>query len=367
MIMLYTALLVLFSLWLILNLLFMPRPSLRPETAVRETVTVLVPLRNEEKNAEALIRNLKKLKSARVRFLFLDDSSEDATLSLLRTHTADWKEAAVLNGRPLPPGWTGKNFACHQLAEKAETDYLCFIDADVRLAPEAIAVFQETARSRRAKMLTGFPKFPVSGILASLLVPMQHFVIALHLPLLPANYTTRPIFTAAHGAFIFAERAAYQQIGGHASVKGAIVDDVALARQFKSHGHRSPLMNITEYVTCYMYETSRDVWEGFGKNIFPGIGRSYFLAALLTIFYTIFFILPLPLFIYGAVTSSWIFCLPFLFIIFIKWYVDIRFRQKKWLCLFMPFSAISLIAVLFYSIYLTVRQKGYTWKGRTYQ
>lgn len=367
MIILYSALLLCFSLWLIFNLLFMPRPSGFTNTKAAGTVSVLVPMRNEEKNAEALLHNLKQINAPHVRFLFLDDSSEDSTLSILRKKTAEWKEADVLTGRPLPAGWTGKNYACHQLAEKADTDFLCFIDADVRVTPDTINVFQETAHSRQAKLLTGFPKFPVSGALAALLVPMQHFVIALHLPLLPANYTSRPIFTAAHGAFIFVERQAYERAGGHASVKDAIVDDVALTRLFKANGFRSLLLNITEHVTCYMYESNRDVWRGFGKNIFPGIGRSFLLAVLLTLFYTVFFIVPLPLFIYGAAAASWLFCLPYLLIVFMKLYTDIVFRQKKWLCLFMPFSAAALLAVLFYSIYLTVRQKGYTWKGRTYQ
>ncbi|WP_374561848.1 glycosyltransferase family 2 protein [Sinobaca sp. H24] len=116
----------------------------------------------KEKNAEALLHNLKQINAPHVRFLFLDDSSEDSTLSILRKKTAEWKEADVLTGRPLPAGWTGKNYACHQLAEKADTDFLCFIDADVRVTPDTINVFQETAHSRQAKLLTGFPKFPVS-------------------------------------------------------------------------------------------------------------------------------------------------------------------------------------------------------------
>ena len=107
--------------------------SLKPNGAsVNYDFEILVPLRNEENNVIDLIHSLK---SQGGRILVLDDNSTDQTRDLLREFGT---EITVLEGKELPNGWLGKNFACHQLAVNSNSKYLVFIDADVRLKVGAI-------------------------------------------------------------------------------------------------------------------------------------------------------------------------------------------------------------------------------------
>lgn len=369
MILIYISTLVLFLLWTIINSLFMPR--LKKTGDENGLVSILVPLRDEERNVKDLVTSLQKLTYPHFEVLFLDDHSSDQTLHLLRKYTKNDSRFTIFEGNELPEGWTGKVYACHQLSEHARGEYLMFNDADLRLSPDTIQTSVALMQKKRASMLTGFPAFPVSLFLEKLLVPLQHFVVFFHLPLAPANYSTLPAFTAAHGAFMIVHKDAYEQVGGHASIRETLLDDIDLAKAFKREGKHVLLANITKMVTCFMYQTNREVWNGFTKNLFPGLGRSRFLIAFLFLFYGCFYIGPLVLILiglYASFTGSFQFTLfvPYLLIVFQKAWVDLRTEQRIILSLLMPFSALAFMVLLIHSMRKGLKQKGYVWKGRTY-
>ncbi|WP_165995650.1 glycosyltransferase family 2 protein [Bacillus sp. Cs-700] len=369
MILIYTCILGVFLLWTIINSLFMPR--LKGTGDENGLVSILVPLRDEERNVSELVQSLKKLTYQNIEFLLLDDHSTDQTLDLLFKYTKNDQRFTIVQGKELPEGWTGKVYACHQLSEHAKGDYLLFHDADLRLSPSAIQAALSLMKKRKASMLTGFPAFPVSLFLEKLLVPLQHFVVHFHLPIGPANGTTLPSFTAAHGAFIMVHQEAYKQVGGHASIQETLLDDIDLAKAFKKKGHKVLLANITNMVTCYMYQTNREVWEGFTKNLFPGLGRSRFLIMMLFIFYGLFYVGPLVLLsigLYTFMTDSLQLTLfiPYVLIVLQKLWIDGRTNQKMTLAFLMPLSAIAFMTLLIHSMRTGLKQKGYVWKGRTY-
>ncbi len=349
-------------------------PSLRNEKATRgkeELVSVLIPLRNEEENVVDLITNLKALSYPNIEVLVLNDNSEDHTLPLLTKHTKRDDRFTILEGEELPPSWNGKVFACHQLSERAKGSYLLFIDADMRLHKDTIQASLEMLRRTKASMLSGFPAFPVSLLLEKLLVPLQHFVVNFHLPLLPANHTTRPAFTAAHGAFILVDHKAYKRVGGHRSIQNSLIDDVHLSRTFKVNGYRSILANVTKFTTCYMYRSNKDVWEGFTKNLFPGLGRSRLLVSILFLFYGCFYFLPAVLLIIGVVSYTigepmYSLFIPYILITLQKAWVDWKTNQSILLSFMMPISSLAFMCLLINSMMKGIKQKGYVWKGRTY-
>jgi cellulose synthase/poly-beta-1,6-N-acetylglucosamine synthase-like glycosyltransferase len=369
MILIYTCILGVFLLWTIINSLFMPRLKMTGDE--NGLVSILVPLRDEERNVSELVQSLKKLTYRNIEVLLLDDHSTDQTLNLLFKHTKNDQRFTIIQGKDLPEGWTGKVYACHQLSERARGDYLLFNDADLRLSPDAIQAALFLMKKHKASMLTGFPAFPVSLFLEKLLVPLQHFVVHFHLPIAPANGTTLPSFTAAHGAFIMVHKEAYKQVGGHASIQETLLDDIDLAKAFKKKGRKVLLANITNMVTCYMYQTNREVWEGFTKNLFPGLGRSRFLIMILFIFYGLFYVGPLVLLtvgLYTFMTNSLQLTLfiPYLLIVLQKLWIDVRTNQKMTLAFLMPLSAIAFMTLLIHSMRTGLKQKGYVWKGRTY-
>ncbi|WP_377889051.1 glycosyltransferase [Alkalihalobacillus sp. R86527] len=358
--------------WTIINSRFMPAlPNKRFHRDKNELVSILIPLRNEEDNVVDLITNVKKLSYPYIEFILLDDDSSDRTLKLLIENTQGDDRFSIIKGDDLPPSWNGKVYACHQLSERANGDYLLFIDADIRLHPDILQSSLTLMKKKKASMLSGFPAFPVSLWLEKLLVPLQHFVVHFHLPLLAANWTNKPAFTAAHGAFILVTHKEYNMINGHKSIHSSLVDDVDLSRSFKIHGHRSLLANITKYATCYMYSSNKDVWEGFTKNLFPGLGRSLLLVSFLFFFYGVFYVLPFILLLIGGGSflkgmPSFILFLPYLLITLQKAWVDWITNQSVRLSVFMPLSALAFMLLLVNSTMRGIKQKGYVWKGRTY-
>lgn len=336
-----------------------------------ELVSILVPLRNEEDNVKDLIDNLKKISYEYVEILLLDDNSSDGTLQLLKNTTLYDERFSILSGSELPKAWNGKVYACHQLSLRARGDYLLFIDADMRVHPDVIQASVSLLKKKNASMLSGFPAFPVHLMLEKLLVPLQHFVVFFHLPLLPANWTTKPAFTAAHGAFILVNQKDYRLIKGHEAIQNSLIDDVDLSRSFKKHGYRSLLANVTKFTTCFMYRSNKDVWDGFTKNLFPGLGRSPILVGTLFLFYGLFYVMPFLLVIAGIMsiiygTVMYALFLPFILITIQKGYVDWITNQSIKLALYMPLSAFAFMLLLIHSMRTGLKQKGYVWKGRTY-
>ncbi|WP_230309256.1 glycosyltransferase family 2 protein [Planomicrobium sp. YIM 101495] len=362
----YSLVLAAFILWTVGNRAFMPSLPAPSFAGQPPKISVLVPLRNEEENVETLVAALKGADYPQLEFLLLNDGSEDRTNELLHAATDGDGRFTILQGTPLPDDWIGKVHACHQLQQAATGDHLLFIDADISFTPEAISQSLTLADKTGAALVTGFPAFQVPPFLSKLLVPMLHFVIHFHLPLVFANYSRYPLASAANGMWMFFEREAYMEIGGHASVKDSLVEDVHLARRLKQHGKRVILANITRSVTCRMYTNNPDVWEGFLKNSFTGIGRSSFLALFLTLFYTTFYFAPLPLAIAGIFTFRWLWCVPYLLIVLQQAFVMYVTRQQLRLAWLMPLQAGAMIAVLLTAMWKHIRKQPYSWKGRKY-
>ncbi|WEG18173.1 glycosyltransferase [Alkalihalophilus pseudofirmus] len=353
--------------WATINRLFIPKlPDKSEKRVTYPLLSVLVPLRNEERNVGDLLSSLSKVTYPNVEFFFLDDGSTDQTRPLLETYSQSLTNVTIIDGKPLPIGWVGKVHACYQLGAKARGEFLVFIDADIRIKPNTLHKALQLLEKHKAGLLTGFPFFPTTSFLSKLLVPMQHMIVLMHLPLFMANYTMKPAFTAAHGAFMFFSRAAYEKAGGHQTVQNSLVEDVHLTRAVKKSGSKAIIANVTTDVTCHMYDSNKEVWEGFSKNIFPGIGRSVILAVFLSIFYFMLFIVPLPLALYGLFTLQFYYLLPLTLTWMIKFFIDRSMNQEKWLWLFMPLSAVSLLLVLYRSMFLSFNGKGFVWKGRRY-
>lgn len=364
MIVLYIAILIIFLILTVLNLAFLPRLKAAPPS--NSFVSLLIPMRNEERNVESLIRNLKCLTHRSLEVIILDDGSTDQTSELLRKSIGEDPFFKVIAGKPLPEGWVGKVHACHQLSVEAKGEYLFFLDADVRIAPDTIEKVLAEMDRRRSGLITGFPRFPVKPLLGKLLVPFQHFLVFFHLPLVMANYTTFPAFTAAHGAFMFFKRDAYESIGGHQAVRSSLLEDVHITRLVKKKGWKATLINNTEDAVCHMYDTNREVWEGFLKNIYIGLGQNPFMVGVSSLFYFAFYFLPLPLFGYGIISFQEIYCLPLIVVWAQTFIIDRTSNQSSHHFWLMPLASLALIAIMWASMLKRIRKQTYKWKGRSY-
>ncbi|KIL47967.1 glycosyltransferase [Jeotgalibacillus campisalis] len=366
MIILVNFILLLFIVLTLINVFTMPSFKKTSHTKSGK-VSILIPMRNEEKNVEDLIKSIKEIHYPSFEVIILNDQSTDKTQDLLDQAIFGDPRFNVITGTPLPEGWVGKVHACSQLSTKGSGEYFLFLDADVRVKPDVIDQAMHIMGKYKAGLVTGFPRFPVAPFLGKLLVPLQHFFIFFHLPNIVANKTVFPAFTAAHGAFMFFERKAYESIGGHRSVQNSLIEDIQITRTLKKSGHKAVLANVTPSVTCFMYDTNKEVWNGFLKNIYVGLGRSPFTAILVSLFYLIFYSAPLFFAAAALWTKEWTWLIPLLLVFIQTAIIDRVTKQTPLHFLLMPLSALALTVLLWSSMIRSATQKGYEWKGRTYK
>ncbi|TCN11814.1 cellulose synthase/poly-beta-1,6-N-acetylglucosamine synthase-like glycosyltransferase [Bacillus sp. BK006] len=368
--MIYYMLLFIFMLLLtIVNIQAMPklkRYELDSKTP-QPLISILIPMRNEERNVKRIISSIKGLTYSNLECVILDDQSTDQTRTQLLKEIHGDPRFTIIEGKELREGWVGKVHACHQLSQAANGDYLLFVDADVELKERTLEHTLATAQATKAALLTGFPRFPVKTWLEALVVPLQHVVVFSYLPVVVANRNKMSKASAAHGAFMFIKKEAYEAVGGHEAVKSSLVEDVHLAQLFKQKKHRVILANITSHVSCYMYETTEEVWNGFAKNIFVGLGRSAKAVWVLSVFFACYYVLPLPFFIAGIFTGNMLWILPFCIMLFQRFLIDRSAQQKGLLFCTMPASAIVLMLLMNHSMKRERKKQGYEWKGRHYQ
>ncbi|MDP3442140.1 MAG: glycosyltransferase family A protein, partial [Ignavibacteria bacterium] len=96
-------------------------------------VSILIPMRNEENNIGECLNSVLDQSYNNYEVIVLDDNSEDSSAAKVNTIINDKNKLSLLQGAPLQAGWLGKNWACHQLSQKASGNYLLFIDADVTI------------------------------------------------------------------------------------------------------------------------------------------------------------------------------------------------------------------------------------------
>jgi hypothetical protein len=177
----------------------------------------------------------------------------------------------LLTAPPLPPGWPGKVHACARLAEAAHGTHLLFIDADVRLAPEAAARMAAHAATHDIAMVSGVPRQVIGSPGEALTVPGINLLLIGYLPGGGRADTVRADLAAACGQLLLVERQAYDAVGGHGAIRGVIHEALALARVFRREGHRTEVVDGAPLATCRMYRGLKDSWAGFLKNAREGM------------------------------------------------------------------------------------------------
>lgn len=268
------------------------------------SIAILIPARNEAKVISATVTSLLQQDYPHLQLLVLDDHSDDGTADAAQCAAGDDSRFRLLHGRPLPPGWMGKNWACQQLAEAAapaegsrdaqtvEPDILVFTDADVLWQPGAVGALVAELQHNGGDLLTVWPTQITVTWGERLTVPLMALAVLGYLPLRLAHDFYHPLASAANGQCMAFRRTAYDIVGGHAAVRGAVVEDVRLAQYIKASGLKLRMADGNRLIRCRMYEGWHAVLDGYAKNILAGHGNHAALLLLSTIFHWAVFIWP---------------------------------------------------------------------------
>jgi chlorobactene glucosyltransferase len=275
---------------------FFSAPTLRKtksEVDENHLVSVLIPARNERENIEETIVSVLNQDYKNLEIIVLDDESNDGTFEILQKFSSDDKNIRILQGKKLPKGWIGKNWACHQLSESANGKFLLFIDADVKLKPQAVSSAIELMKRTKSKSVSVFPAQEIKSLGESFITPLMNWLLLTFLPLNFVHLSKNKSFVAANGQFFLFETDLYRKIGGHETVKNHIVEDMSLARLIKASDEKLITCLGGNLVSCRMYKNFNDGFNGFSKNFFPGFDVSPFVFFLFLSFIQIVFLLPI--------------------------------------------------------------------------
>lgn len=255
-----------------LNLRQLRRPQ-PPAQPIREHVSVLIPARDEAATiAVAVGSALAQQGLASVEVIVLDDGSTDETAAIVSA--IDDERLRLVRGADVPPpsGWLGKPWACHRLAQEATGSVLVFLDADVALAPDAIAACIAELRAGGFGLIAPYPHQIADAPLPWLVQPLLVWSWAATVPLAIAERSSRPSLSAANGQLLVFDAAAYAAAGGHAAVAGEVLEDIALMRAVKASGATAATVDGSVLAQCRMYATGGALVDGYAKSLWDAFG-----------------------------------------------------------------------------------------------
>ncbi len=262
-----------------LNLRLVRTPPHPPDAL--EPVAVLLPVRDEAHRLEPGLRSLLAALDGypgHARLLVLDDESTDGTAALVRRVAGGDRRVTLLPGAPRPAGWLGKPWACQQLADAAtgdtamEPQALVFVDADVVLAPHALAATVAQLRQLGLALVSPYPRQVAVTAAERLVQPLLQWSWLTTLPLRVAERSRRPSLGAANGQLLAVDATTYRRAGGHASVRADVLDDLALLRAVKAVGGRGTVTDGTHLATCRMYDGWAELRDGYTKSLWTAFG-----------------------------------------------------------------------------------------------
>ena len=359
--------LILICLNYLLNLRSFRFPQITSITNPPPQISVLIPARNEAERLGPCLSTLSDSDYPILEILVLDDHSTDGTAELIQQRAKGDPRIRLINGKPLPAGWVGKPWACHQLSHEAKGDYLLFVDADTRFSDITVAHSINVAEKEKADLVSLWPYQESCTWGEHLVIPFVHLFILFYLPHW-AKGSLR-CFGAVNGQFVLFRRKSYEKIKGHESVRNHMVEDIAIARNMRqaglkvlnldgtNPGHRNAL------VECRMYTRFSEVWQGFTKNLYPSFDGNFFAFFFFQTLQIIFFLLPFALL---ATPSSRTIVWTEIGIIFaLRFSLAKRFRQSYLGALFHPIGQLLVLAISFNSWLQALRGR-LPWKGRIY-
>ena len=345
-----------------------------PEEAgalVLPAVSVLIPARDEELSIGAAVSSVLASVGVEFEVVVMDDCSTDRTAEIVRAMAETDGRVRLEQAPALPQGWNGKQHACWSLAQVARHEVMCFVDADVRLEPAALARMAAFQMRGDCGLVSGFPRQVTKTWLEWLLLPLIHFVLLGFLPVSRMRMSTDPAFAAGCGQFLMVRREAYFACGGHPKIKATMHDGLLLPRLFRQCGYKTDLADITRLATCRMYSNARQVWFGLAKNATEGIADPVRIGPI-SLVLVLGQVLPFVLAGWfaaagGASVAVWVYLgvgmagawLP-------RVLAASRFQQSWRGAMLHPVGIVVLLAVQWYALTRKLMGGAVSWKSRAY-
>ena len=339
----------------IFNAITIVRP--RAQGSQNLSFSILVPCRNEAENVSELVATLGGLDHPRYEVIFIDDNSTDGTGELLSQAIRNYSFMKALTASSLPAGWMGKPWALSQGLSHATHEYIVTVDADVRLAPDALSAMDSVLQRTRSDFLSPYPSQSAVTMSERLVQPLLQWTWMTTVPLRLAMQSSRTSLAVANGQFLIVKKSALIAVGGFAAIQSSVLDDIDLARVLIHGGFRGGVCDGSAIASTRMYTSFREIRAGYGKSMSTGFGGIFGSLALVFVM-AVSGILPFI----GSIVGSPIATASLLMVIASRIISAMSSRSLLIDALLHPISALFFIYLLIYS---NLFHSKITWKGRS--
>lgn len=342
-------------LWLaVANFFTIRRPA--PAIERTESVTILIPVRNEAENIADLVLSLQAQQClTKPEIIFINDSSTDETADKLQEAKDGGAQIKIINAPTLPEGWLGKPWALQQGYLQATGEVLVTLDADVRMTSTAIA--QALAMLGERSFVSPYPRQIAKTFSERLIQPLLQWSWMSTVPLRIAEKSSRTSLAVANGQFFLVEKNALDQIGGFSAIASQVLDDMELARALIASGAKGGVADGSSLAQTRMYKNFAEIKAGYGKSLWKAFGgKNGSFGAIVFLFLT--GIAP----VIAWFTGNPLGFVAYEFVVITRVLSAVRSRGRIIDSVLHPISC----AILIYLIIYSWRARGVVaWKGRT--
>jgi cellulose synthase/poly-beta-1,6-N-acetylglucosamine synthase-like glycosyltransferase len=339
-------------------------------------VSVIIPARNEQRNIERCVRSVLATRHPSLEVIVVNDHSTDETGTIARAIARDDERLVVIDAPDLPDGWFGKQWACATGARVAGGELLLFTDADTRHESDLLPRAVNALRDRGASLLSIAGHQEMHSFWERIVQPQMFALLSIRYGGTEhVSNARRAEDVIANGQFILVRRDAYDAVGGHATVRDRVAEDMALGQELFRSGRRVVLMLALSHFSTHMYASLREVVDGWRKNIYAGgrhaalggrAGRGVYPALLLAI-PVVGLAPPLALLLAatGALSGAWLVWSAIVVgISLLFWAAIYRFMSES--VAYALLYPLGLATLLYIAAGAVFRGRRVEWKERTY-
>jgi len=325
-------------------------------------VDIIVPARDEAATIGAAIGSLLAQDyPGRLGVVLVDDNSTDGTAASAGAAA----NLRIIRGAAKPPGWSGKLWALNQGICVSSAPLMLLTDADIVHEPRHLASLVAQLEIGRLDFVSEMVRLNCSSFAERALVPAFVYFFQMLFPFARVNDPGSSVAAAAGGTVLI-RRETLERIGGIEAIKGALIDDVALARAVKPQG-RIFLGHSRLALSIRPYPEFIDIWRMISRTAFTQLRHSGVLLILTMAALTLVWLAPLWSVVFGAgaarvcglgaCTLAAISYMPTL----------TRYQRSKLWVLALPLIALFYMSATLGSAVNFWRGKGANWKNRAYQ
>jgi chlorobactene glucosyltransferase len=340
-------------------------------------VSVIVPARNEAHNIAPCVASILATTYPNLELIVVDDSSTDGTPQIARDAAQRDPRAHFITAPPLPEGWFGKQWACTTGAKVARGSVLHFTDADTVHGADLVTRSINAMRRARAQLFSVAGRQELGGFWEKVMQPQIFTILAMRYGGTESVTTATNVRDKiANGQCIFVTHDSYNAIGGHASVRTSVAEDMMLAHRFYAARKRVVVMLGPNQLSTRMYGSLREIIGGWRKNVFAGgldsvpfgkVGQTMFpLFLLMPPLMELLPVLALVLAAAGLATSGTLLVWAAIStVVTLLWWilVYVTIKENVLYALAYPLGALVLLYIFFTAV---IRGRRVSWKGRTY-